>query len=283
MTGGLSMRAEVARALGSLAIAVPELVCVSADGQFIFKDFINQAPTRHVDVGIAEATLVGVAAGIARCGRPVVISSIASFLLRRAYEQIVVDVAMDRLPVVMLGLGGGLAYGALGATHHVPEDFALARLAPGVNVFAPADAPSAAEALRLAVGLRQPAYIRIGSAEDPLLPPCHAAAGLRPRMLRDGDDITVVASGACVHEALAAAADLAVHGVGARVLDVMCLHPWPDHELRGLLLAGRPVLVVEEHVRDGGLGTLVGDHLAGEPFTGFARCLVPGFDGLDRR
>jgi transketolase len=230
---------------------------MSADGQLIFQDFIRNAPSRHVDVGISEATLIGAASGIARCGRPVVVSAIASFLLRRAYEQIVIDIGFDRLPVTLIGVGGGLAYGPLGPTHHIAEDVALMRLIPGMAVFAPADAVAAADALRLATELPGPSYIRIGSGEDALLAPMAGSAGTAPRMIRDGSDLSIVASGVCVHEAVAAATELAGQGLEARVIDVMCLQPWPADEIAALLLPGRPVIAVEEHVREGGLGTLV--------------------------
>lgn len=284
MSATQAMRSALAAVLGELAISSPDLVGMSADGRLIFRDFIGNAPSRHVDVGISEATLIGAASGIARCGRRVVVSAIASFLLRRAYEQIVIDVGFDRLPVTLIGVGGGLAYGPLGPTHHIADDVALMRLIPGMAVFVPADAVAAADALRLATALPGPSYIRIGSGEDALLAPTAGSAGTAPRMILDGADLAIVASGVCVHEAVAAAAALAGQGLGARVIDVMCLQPWPADEVAALLLPGRPVIAVEEHVREGGLGALVQETLA-DPGNGrFARLAVgPGSSPIASR
>ena len=274
MSANQSMRSALSIALGRLALSNPRLMAVSADGQLIFQDFMRNAPGRHVDVGISEATLVGVAAGMARCGGPVVVSAIASFLLRRAYEQILVDVGFDHLSVTMIGIGGGLAYGAMGATHHIPEDVALMRRIPGMSVFTPADAAGAVSALGLAAELGGPCYLRIGSGEDAVLPAGSGQVGLTPRVLRDGDDITLLASGVCVHEALAAAVLLAKQGFEARVVEVMCLQPWPAETVAALVLAGRPLITVEEHLRDGGLGSLVMETLPSASLRGFHRLAI---------
>ena len=274
MTVGRSMRAELCTVLGELAREMPDLMAVSADGHLIFRDFIKHAPERHVDVGIAEATLVGVAAGIARCGRPVIVSSIASFLLRRAYEQIVIDVCFDCLPVKLIGIGGGLAYGTLGPTHHIPEDVSLMRSQPAMEILIPADAAGAAQALWTAVRRPGPAYIRIGSGDDPVLPNSPGGSPLEPRLMRDGTDLTILASGICVHEALAAAADLEHHGANVRVVAVACLRPWPKEAVLALLLENRPVLTVEEHLRDGALGSLVAESLEGDSSRPLSRLAI---------
>lgn len=274
MSTSRSMRVELNAVLGDLAVELPELMAVSADGRIIFSDFISHAERRHVDVGIAESTLVGVAAGIARCGHPVVVSSIASFLLRRAYEQIVIDVCFDALPVKFIGIGGGLAYGTLGPTHHILEDVALMRAHGVMSVFVPCDALGAGEALRTAIRQPGPAYIRIGSGDDPALVPAPASPSIQPRILRDGSDLVVLASGICVHEALAAAAVLEEDGASVRVVEVAALHPWPHQQVRELLLESRPVLTVEEHYREGGLGSSVAEMLLGEPARRFERLAV---------
>jgi transketolase len=268
------MRAELNAVLGDLAVELPELMAVSADGKIIFSDFISHAGRRHVDVGIAESTLVGVAAGIARCGHPVVVSSIASFLLRRAYEQIVIDICCDALPVKFIGIGGGLAYGTLGPTHHILEDVALMRMHDVMSIYVPCDALGAGEALRTVIRQPGPAYIRIGSGDDPALVQSPEKSSVQPRILRDGSDLVVLAIGICVHEALASAAILEEDGVSVRVVEVACLHPWPQEQVRELLLGNRPVLTVEEHYREGGLGSSVAELLRRDPSRRFERLAV---------
>jgi transketolase len=270
------MRVELSVVLGQIAISMPDLMAVSADGQMIFNEFIRQAANRHVDVGIAEGALLGVAAGIARCNRPVVVSSIASFLLRRAYEQAVIDIGFDALPVKLIGIGGGLAYGPLGASHHIPEDVALARLVPGMSIFVPADAPGAAAALREALRMEGPAYIRIGSGEDAVLPRLPGSAYRLPQVLQNGSDIVIFSVGACVHQALAASEKISREGVSARIVEVSCMRPWPGREIGELLLEGCPVITVEEHVHDGGLGALMMEVLFDRPRCGFARLAIDG-------
>jgi transketolase len=256
-----SMRAAVAETLGELSGERSDLLVMGADGQLIFAPFMARAPERHFDVGIAEATLVGVAAGAAHTGRTVVISAIAPFLLRRAYEQIAIDIAQANASVKMIGVGGGVSYGALGRTHHVPEDVALMRLLPNVEIFVPADAPGAAAALRAAVATPGPAYIRIGSGEDRVLSDAAVDATCQPRRLRAGQDLAIVASGVCVHEALEAARQLSTLGLEAQVIEAPRLRPWPGEALTALI-GERPVVTVEEHLRQGGLGELVQEMLA---------------------
>jgi transketolase len=250
------MRAALAPVLADAVEADPRLITLGADGRALFQQVLDRNPSRYVDAGIAEANLVGVAAGLARAGLRPVAAAMAPFLVRRAYEQIRLDVCVPGLPVVLLGVGGGLGYGPLGPTHHATDDVTLMSALPGISVHCPADAADAVSVLQsLLAEPKGPAYVRLSARPDPVLPP-DASAGdpCTPRLLRDGDDVLVLATGRCVAEALDAADRLAADGVAAAVASVTTLHPFPAAATREL--AGRRPLVVTvaESLSPGGLG-----------------------------
>jgi transketolase len=257
------MRVACAPVLESIAEEARDVVALGADGQAIFTALARRFPERFIDVGVAEANLVGVAAGMARAGRRVFVATIASFLLRRAYDQIYNDVCIPNLPVKLIGIGGGLSYGVLGPTHLIPEDIALARLLPNTAVFVPADAVDARGAVRAALDWPGPAYVRLGAAADPLI---HELEGPfvpgRPEVLRPGRDVTIFATGACVAQALWAGEQLREHGVDAGVANVHTFHPVDDTSFLELARGRQAVLSVEEHVLPGGLGSLLAELLA---------------------
>lgn len=241
-------------------------MALGADGRSIFEELARRFPDRFVDVGIAESSLIGVAAGLARAGKVVVVSAIASFLLRRAYEQIRVDVADPGLPVKLVGVGGGLSYGTLGPTHHMVEDLALTRTMPNMAVFVPCDASQAQAALRAALDWPGPAYVRLGTGDEPLIHlESSALAPGEPEVLRSGEDLLIFATGGCVREALQAADELAESGLRAGVVNVHTFHPWRRESFQELLDRAGAVLVVEEHSRVGGLGDALAGMCCGRP------------------
>jgi len=246
-----SMRASCAPVIGEAVENDPRVVTLGADGQALFTSVLRRRPDRYVEVGIAEANLVGVAAGLARSGRLPVVGAMAPFLVRRAYEQIRLDICLPGLPVVLLGVGGGLGYGHLGPTHHAPDDIALMSALPNMRIYCPSDAQDAADVLRGVLPPAGPCYIRLAARPDPVVPAPHGAADTAApvprdpdgvRLLRTGADALVVATGRCVAEALTAAEALADDGVQTAVAAVSCLRPFPATELRALA-AGRPLVV----------------------------------------
>jgi transketolase len=243
----------------------PDLVALGADGYSIYEDFSRRFPQRFVDVGIAEANLVGVASGLAQAGKRVFVGTIAPFLVRRAQEQIRNDVCNAALNVTFVGVGGGFSYGTLGPTHHLIEDFAIFRTMPNATILAPADAYDAAWALRVAARIVGPVYVRLGAREDPVVHRGdeHFQVG-EPYVLRPGRDITIMANGICVAHALCAADQLAAFGTQAEVLNVNCIKPINRQAVLESARGRRLVIVVEEHSEVGGLGSLVSDILGGE-------------------
>ena len=228
----------------------------------LFTGFEEAAPGRYLNVGIAEQNLVGIAAGLAYAGKVPFAYSIAPFITSRAHDQVRVDVALARANVKLVGVGGGLAYGTLGPTHHAIEDVALMRALPNLTVLAPADPAEARGAARAALEVDGPVYLRLGKNGEPaLLPPEPFVVG-RARLARDGADLTICATGPVLGEAIAAAGTLAEQGVDAAVLHFPTLKPFDVDAVAEALERSPLVVTVEEHSVIGGLGSAVAEAAA---------------------
>ncbi|GEB49275.1 MULTISPECIES: transketolase family protein [Streptomyces] len=262
-----SMRAACAPVIAETVRRCPDLITLGADGQALFGTVIGESPERYVEVGIAESNLVGVAAGLARTGWRPVVGAMAPFLVRRAYEQLRLDVALPGLPVALLGVGGGLGYGALGPTHHAVDDIALMSALPHMGIYCPADAADAAHVLRHFLPPTRPAYVRLSARVDPpVFRPDGTAEPGDPhevRVLRGGADALLLATGRCVAEASAAAERCAAHGLDVAVAAVTCLRPFPTDQVRALG-ENRPLVVTAaEELGHCGLGAAVAEALRG--------------------
>ena len=237
-----------------LARGDPTVVVVTSDsrGSGKLSGFAEALPERIVEVGIAEQTLVGAAAGLASSGLKPFAVSPASFLTARALEQIKNDVAYSAQPVRLVGISAGVSYGALGSTHHSTHDLAALRAIPGVTILVPADNYEAAAVARAAYAAAGPVYVRIGKRPVPDLPSGAFELG-RARLVREGSDLVFIATGETVCIACAAAERLAREGLACRVLSVHTLRPLDS---AAVLEAARTrgVVSVEEHSVAGGLG-----------------------------
>lgn len=255
-----------AETLLELAKTDRNLLAVTSDsrGSGKLKPFGEALPKQIVEVGIAEQNLVGVAAGLASCGKTVFAVSPACFLATRSLEQIKNDVCYSDMPVALVGISAGVSYGALGSTHHSLHDFAALRAIHNVTVLAPADNRETRAAVRWAAAHERPVYLRFGKAALYDLSAGPAPADPRvASILRDGDDVALVATGEVVIHCLLAADLLAEHGVEARVLSLPSVKPLDE---AALLAAGREcrvVVVAEEHLEHGGLGDAVARLLLG--------------------
>ena len=179
---------------------------LAADGRALALPFARAFPERFIDVGIAEANLVGVAGGLARSGRPVVVCGMAPFLVRRAAEQLRIDVCGPGLDVTVIGVGGGLGYGDLGASRHAPEDLGSLASMPSTRVYCPADVHDARWAVRQAVLGAGPAYVRVGARDDVVVHSAQDTFSPGGRLeAQSHDDVLVIAAGATVAQAHAAA------------------------------------------------------------------------------
>jgi transketolase len=274
---GASMRPVCADVLAELGDGDPDLVVMAADGHAWASTFARRHPRRFIDVGIAEANLVGVASGLARQGRRVVVGTMAPFLVRRAAEQIRLDVCRAGLNVTMIGVGGGLGYGALGATHHVAEDLGVMATMPHIRVYSPADIHDAAWSVREAVLRPGPAYVRLGArnaatvyrAGEPF-------SADRPRRFGEPGHALVVATGATVVEAVRAARRASAAGLRTEVLALTVVHPFPAEQVLHAAMAAGTVVTVEEHRACGGLGAATALALAGRWHGRFTVLAVDG-------
>ena len=268
MAEKIATRAAYGKALAELAEKEPNLVVLDADlsGSTMSKDFAAVCPQRFFDMGIAEANMVGVAAGLAACGKKPFVNSFAMFAAGRAWEQVRNSVAYPRLNVKVVGSHGGLSVGEDGATHQCIEDLAIMRAIPGMTVLCPCDAHEMRAAVEALLAYDGPAYLRLGrlaveTVTDQV--PGYTFAIGKGALLRPGTDVTVVAVGMMVQMALAAAEQLAGEGLSVRVIDMHTIKPLDtDLLLRAAKETGCLVTTEEANVV-GGLGSAVAECLSG--------------------
>ncbi len=259
MEKGLSCREAFCNELTELARANPDIVALTSDakGSTALGVFASALPAQFVEIGIAEQNEIGMAAGMAAVGKRPYVCAPASFLSARALEQIKVDVAYSRTNVKILAVSGGISYGALGASHHAAHDIAVFRAIPGIRVLLPCDEAQTVGLLREIEQDDIPAYIRVGKAA---MPRVHGAGTKftvgRAVRLREGRDCTLIACGEMVYPAVTAAESLAAEGIAARVLDMHTLSPLDEEAVLEAAEAG-PIVTVEEHSVNGGLGAAV--------------------------
>lgn len=258
------MRPTFARTLTELAEQDARVALVIGDVGFgVIEGFAARFPERFLNVGVAEANLAGVSAGLALAGARPFMYSIANFPTLRCLEQIRNDICYNGAPVVIVGVGGGLAYGSLGATHHATEDLAVMRALPGMTVVAPADPIETELATRAALALGAPLYLRLGRSGDPSVHETRPRFTLgRAIVVREGTDLTLLATGAIVRSALDAAALLAGAGVSTRVVSVHTVKPLDADAVRQAVEVTPALMTVEEHSIVGGLGSAVAEVLA---------------------
>lgn len=266
-------RAAYGEMLVELADKYPELVVLDADlaGATMTKGFAQACPDRFFDMGIAEANMIGVAAGLAACGKKPFANSFAMFTAGRAYEQVRNSVAYPGLNVKCVGSHGGISVGEDGATHQCIEDLALMSDIPGMLVLNPCDAHEMRQAVQALIEYKGPAYLRLGrmavETVTDSVPGYKFELG-RAAALREGSDLTICATGLMVQRALAAAELLAGEGVSARVLDFHTIKPLDGEALLAAARETGCIVTTEEHSIVGGLGAAVASFLA-------ERCPVP--------
>lgn len=227
----------------------------------------KEMPDRFFMEGISEAHIVGMAAGMALEGRIVYINTIATFMTRRCFEQIVLDLCLHRTNVRLIGSGGGVVYAPLGPTHLATEDIGILRTLPGMAIVSPADAEEMRRFMPLTVDHQGPMYIRLGKGGDPIVTdPAQPFVLGRAYPLRSGGDILLLTTGTMAQMALDAAALLEAQGLDAGVLHVPTLKPLEPEALIPHLAPARVVVTLEEHTRIGGLGSAVAEILAETPF-----------------
>lgn len=228
-------------------------------GSVTLNDFVRELPNQFVECGIAEQNAVGIAAGLACTGLIPFVCGPASFYSTRSAEQVKVDVAYSHTNVKIIGVSGGVSYGALGGTHHAVQDVAFMRAVPGLQVMIPADANQAAAMTRALAKSAEPAYVRMGRGAVADIYPENAPFEIgKANILREGGDAAVIACGEMVYPALKAAELLAEKGVNVRVIDMHTIKPLDAAAIIGAAETGA-IITVEEHSVCGGLGAAVAE------------------------
>ena len=251
--------------LQELAANDRDIVVVTSDSRGSGKlgPFGQKYPRQHVEVGIAEQNLVGVAAGLASAGKKVFAVSPACFLTARALEQIKNDVAYSDNPVKVVGISAGVSYGALGSTHHSLHDFAVLRAINNIIVVAPADNFETKQAIGLAVEINRPIYLRFGKKPMSDLKEENDDVFQfgKGRVVIDGDDVAIIATGETVYPALQAAKRLSNQNINALVVSMHTVKPLDTDLLKVVAEKCKVVVTVEEHSVCGGLGEACASYL----------------------
>ncbi len=258
------MRNAFADEITRLGAADPRVVLLSGDiGNKLFDKFKDRAHGRFYNCGVAEANMMGVAAGMALCGLRPVVYTITPFTTTRCFEQIRVDVCYHRAPVVIVGTGSGLSYADLGPTHHSCEDMAILRTLPEMTVLAPGDSHELRVALRAALKHDGPVYMRIGKKGEPDVHAREPALRIGKAItIQPGKDVCLVSTGVMLSIVMQAARLLGELGLSARVESFHTVKPLDTATLSELFRQYQAVAVVEEHGRIGGLGGAVAEWLA---------------------
>ena len=276
MPNKIPNRAAICEVLCERAAADKDIVVLCSDsrGSASLAPFFERYPEQAVEVGIAEQDLVSIAAGLASCGKKAFAASPASFVSARSYEQAKVDCAYSNTNVTLIGISGGVSYGALGMSHHSAQDIAAMSAIPNMRVYLPSDRHQTAALVNALLEDEKPAYLRVGRnpVEDVYTAEACPFEMDRATWLARGTDVALIACGEMVRPALDAAAVLAGQGVSATVLDMYCVKPLDRAAVIEAAEGARLVVTVEEHSPYGGLGSMVAQ-VVGEACPRPVKCL----------
>ncbi len=262
----IATRESYGNALAECGKDFPELVVLDADLAGATKTgiFKKAFPDRHIDCGIAECNMTGIAAGLSTCGKIPFVSSFAMFAAGRNFEQVRNSIGYPHLNVKIGATHAGITVGEDGASHQCNEDIALMRTIPGMTVIVPSDDVEAKAAVRAAIEYVGPVYLRFGRAAVPVIndrPDYKFEIG-KGVLLREGSDVTLIATGICVDSALQAAEKLAEDGINAEVINIHTIKPLDEEMVIASAKKTGRVVTVEEHSVIGGLGGAVCETLS---------------------
>lgn len=251
------------------------VLCSDSRGSASLAPFFSAYPEQSVEVGIAEQDLVSIAAGMASCGKKPWCASPASFLSTRSYEQCKVDVAYSNTNVKLIGISGGVSYGALGMSHHSAQDIAAMSAIPNMRVYLPSDRRQTKKLVEALLADQQGAYIRVGRnpVEDIYSEENCPFEMDKATVLADGTDVLLVACGEMVKPAQETAELLKKDGISTAVLDMYCVKPFDKDTLLQYAAKVKAVVAIEEHAPTGGLGSMVAQAVS-ESCPKKVRCLA---------
>ncbi|MEG0688147.1 MAG: transketolase C-terminal domain-containing protein, partial [Hungatella sp.] len=235
------------------------VLCSDSRGSASMTPFADDYPEQFVEVGIAEQNLVSIAAGLARCGKKSYAASPACFLSTRSFEQAKIDLAYSGTNVKLIGISGGVSYGALGMSHHSAQDIAAMASVPNMRVYLPSDRHQTRCLIEALLLDEKPAYIRVGRnpVEDIYEENQVPFLMDRATVLAEGTDVALIACGEMVRPAKEAAAQLKSQGITAAVVDMYCVKPMDREAVMRVANSVRAVVTIEEHAPYGGLGSMV--------------------------
>lgn len=240
------------------------VLCSDSRGSASMTPFADAFPEQFVETGIAEQNLVSISAGLAKCGKKTFACSPACFLSTRSYEQAKIDVAYSNTNVTLIGISGGVSYGALGMSHHSAQDIASMAAIPNMRVYLPSDRHQTKKLIESLLLDEKPAYIRVGRnpVEDIYTQENCPFEMDKATVLQEGSDVTIIACGEMVRPSLDAAALLKEQGILASVIDMYCVKPLDETAVRNVAERAKVVITVEEHSPFGGLGAMVAQTVA---------------------
>lgn len=262
---GLDFRDAVFNSVHAVMRSDANAVCLTNDMGAMGLDTIRaEFPARVINVGIAEQNMMSVAGGLAYSGKSVFVYGIVAHVTARCFEQIKLDICVPNLPVTILGVGAGLAYGVDGPTHHGVEDIAILRALGNMHIYNPADAVTASAAVALAHASHRPSYVRMDKEVLPPLYPDSQDFSQGLAVVAPGEDVVIVSSGVLTWTAREAAQALGAQGLSVRVVDLYRLKPVNTELLARQLLGVHAVVTLEENVAAGGVGSLVAEVMAAQ-------------------
>ncbi len=258
------MRKTCLEMVYQMALADERIIFIGSDlGEGTLAEFRKKRPKQFFMEGICEAGIIGMAAGMALEGKIVYVNTIASFLTRRVYEQIAIDLCHHNVPVRLIGNGGGLVYAPLGPTHTTIEDLAIMRSLPNMTIVAPADAGEMKRMMPKTVDLPGPLYIRLAKGYDPIVTPAKEPFEIgKPFLYGTGKDALIVSTGVMLQVTRETSEHLKRQGIDVSLLHVPTIKPFNAPDFRQLAQSFSVVITVEEHSISGGLGSIIAECLA---------------------
>lgn len=283
------MRTAFINTLLKLAEEDDSIFMLTADlGYGLFDRFRDAYPKRFIDIGVAEADTIGIAAGLALSGKNVYCYSIATFLTMRCFEQIRIDLCYHNANVKLIGVGAGWNYGLEGMTHHAIEDVAIMRSLPNMTVVAPGDPLEAAAIINESATYNRPMYIRFGKNNDPQvhndISNFKIGKGI---VVSEGADLTIIASGTMLHAAKQITDILSKEGLSAQLISMHTIKPLDEDIIRKCAKDSEAIFTIEEHSVIGGLGTAVAEVLLESKYGGLFKKIglpdtyTPGYGARD--
>jgi transketolase len=259
----IANRQAISETLLELGKKDRDILVLTSDsrGSASMVQFGKELPEQMVEVGIAEQNIVGMASGLAHSGKKPFIASPACFLSMRSIEQIKVDVAYSQTNVKLIGISGGVSYGALGMSHHSLQDLAVTRAIPGLDVMMPADRHEAKKMIEALVDYERPVYVRIGRnpVEDSYESDDYEFKIGKAITMKDGGDLTIIATGETVRVALNSAEALEQVGINCRVINMHTIKPLDEEAILKAARETGKIITIEEHSIYGGLGAAVAE------------------------